>query len=153
MSAISGVAEAISNEVQNGDYGTVAISAEAQITSSLTGFGDKIVDSFTALMNRLQDIANGVTFAIPEVAYGVIPYSVSASQDGSKCGSEDLAAYCEDLSSVVIQSVNNATVAIVKAIQDYSQTNVNIDADSLADSLINEINRRTKMNGKSPLLT
>lgn len=149
VGAVSHVAKAISDEVQNGDYGTVGISTEAQVSSSLTGFGDTIANSFAELMNRLQAIANGVSFASPEVVKGVMPYSVSAAQDGSRGGT----AYNEDISSVVIQSVNNATVAIVKAIEEYSQTNVNIDSQSLTDSIISEINRRTKMAGKSPLLT
>lgn len=152
VGAISGVAEAISNEVQNGDYGTVGISTEAQVSSSLAGFGDTIANSFAELMNRLQAIANGVSFASPEVVNGVMPYSVSAAQNSSRGGSGGSESN-DDISSVVIQSVNNATVAIVKAIEQYSQTNVNIDSESLADSIINEINRRTRMSGKSPLLT
>ena len=151
VGAISGVAAAISDEVQNGDYGTVGISTEAQVSSSLEGFGDTIANSFAELMNRLQAIANGVSFIAPNVVNGVTPYSVSAAQNGSR-GSSD-ASNNEDIGSVVIQSVNNATVAIVKAIEEYSQTNVSIDSQSLADSIISEINRRTKMSGKSPLLT
>ena len=52
----------------------------------------------------------------------------------------------------MIQAVNNATIAIVRAIETYSTTNVNIDKRSLTDVLIEEINRRTKAQGSSPLL-
>lgn len=150
VSAISGVAAAISDEVQNGDYGSIGISTDAQ--SGITGFSDKIVAGFAELMNRLQAIADGVSFAAPKVANGAVPYSVSAAQNSSGVSSGNTSNN-EDIGSVVIQSVNNATVAIVKAIEEYSQTNVNIDSNSLADSIINEINRRTRMTGKSPLLT
>ena len=151
VGAISGVAAAISDEVQNGDYGTVGISTEAQVSSSLAGFGDTIANSFAELMNRLQAIANGISFTAPNVVNGATPYGVSAAVNNSHSDSSE--ATNDDISSVVIQSVNNATVAIVKAIEEYSQTNVNIDSNSLADSIINEINRRTRMTGKSPLLT
>ena len=150
--AAAGIAQAISDEVQNGDYATAEVIPTAYLNSNMVNFSDKIVDSFTELMSRLQSIANGVAFTVPDVALGVAPYGVAAAanaagRDDNGSGTDD------DISSVVIQSVNNATVAIVKAIQDYSQTNVNIDADSLTDSIINEINRRTRMLGKSPLLT
>lgn len=150
--AAAGIAQAVSNEIQNGDYAAGAVLPTAEIDSSMSSFGDRITDSFGELMNRLQAIADGVTFSVPEVSRGATPYSVATAANrsghsGSGAGDKD------DVSSVVIQSVNNATVAIVRAIQEYSQTNVNIDSDSLTDSIINEINRRTRMNGKSPLLT
>ena len=140
--------------MQGGDYGTGNIVPEGQIDTTLSSFSDKITSSFAELMSRLQSIADGVTFATPDVVRGVAPYSVAAAVNKNTGHSDDASSsYNEDISSVVIQSVNNATVAIVKAIQEYSQTNVNIDSDSLTDSIINEINRRTRMTGKSPLLT
>ena len=152
--AAAGIAQAVSEEIQNGDYAVGAITPAAGIDSTLAGFSDKIADGFAKLMDRLQAIADGVTFTAPEVANGATPYRVAAAASGSKDQRDkDTSTDNDDISSVVIQSVNNATVAIVKAIQEYSQTNVNIDSDSLTDSIINEINRRTRMNGKSPLLT
>ena len=151
LSTVSSVADAIADEFNAGEYGAVPT---AEIDGSLTAFSDKITDSFAELMSRLQAIADGVTFAVPDVANGVAPYSVAAAVSGSKSHTPGTdASPNDDISSVVIQSVNNATVAIVKAIQEYSHTNINLDSDSLADSIINEINRRTRMNGKSPLLT
>ena len=152
LDSVVGVADAIAEEFNRGEYALgTAVTAES-VSDGLASFSDKIVDSFTELMSRLQSIADGVAFRIPDVAHGVAPYSVAAAvssnhSDDGGYGSND------DISSVVIQSVNNATVAIVKAIQEYSQTSVNIDSDSLADSIISEINRRTRMTGKSPLLT
>lgn len=151
--AAAGIAQAISDEVQNGDYTAAEIVPTAEVNSSIVNFTDKIADSFTELMSRLQAIANGVTFAIPDVAVGVVPYGVAASANAPSRDDDNVSGADDDISSVVIQSVNNATAAIVKAIQEYSQTNVNIDSDSLTDSIINEINRRTRMTGKSPLLT
>lgn len=151
--AAAGIAQAISDEVQNGDYTAADIMPTAELNSTMVDFTDKIANSFTELMSRLQSIANGVTFAIPDVAVGVVPYGVAASANAASRDDDNGSGADDDISSVVIQSVNNATVAIVKAIQEYSQTNVNIDSDSLTDSIINEINRRTRMTGKSPLLT
>lgn len=153
LDSVVGVADAIAEEFNNGEYALNTAVKTESINDGLVSFSDKIVDGFAELMSRLQSIADGVTFAAPDVAQGVAPYSVAAAVNSN--GRSDDRGYGtnDDISSVVIQSVNNATVAIVKAIQEYSQTNVNIDSDSLADSIINEINRRTRMTGKSPLLT
>lgn len=149
--AAAGIAQAIADEVQNGDYSVADIMPEGEVNSTLYNFTDKIANSFSELMDRLQSIANSVTFTTPDVVSGAVPYSVAA-QASSK-GSSGSGSDHDDISSVVIQSVNNATVAIVKAIQENCNTNVTVDAESLTDSIINEINRRTRMNGKSPLLT
>ena len=78
---------------------------------------------------------------------------MSANAGGGAEGLTDaLIASNEDLSNVVIQSVTNATAAIVQAIETYSGTTVNLDKRSLADAIIEEINRRTRMTGKSPIL-
>ena len=89
------------------------------------------------------------------MATGAVPFSTSATVNSSSNGasvSDSIEASNEALSSVVIQSITNATAAIVTAIQNYSGATVNLDADSLSDSVISEINRKTRMNGKSPLL-
>lgn len=148
--AAAGIAQAIADEVQNGDYSVADIMPEGEVNSTLYNFTDKIANSFAELMDRLQSIANSVTFVTPDVVKGAVPYSVAAQANSSKGGTGG--SDHDDISSVVIQSVNNATVAIVKAIEDNCNVNVKVDAESMADSIINEINRRTRMNGKSPLV-
>lgn len=59
----------------------------------------------------------------------------------------------DELSSVIIQSVTNATVAVVNAIEQNCNTTVNLDAGYIASSTIREINRRTiAKGGISPLI-
>lgn len=155
IGAVSDMAAAISGEIQNGDYAMGGIKVDKGVDSALAGFSDKITNGFTNLFDRLQAIADGVTFSAPVVATsGVIPYSVStAAQGGGNGVTGAIEASNEELGSIIIQSVTNATAAIVDAIQEYSGTTVNLDENSLTSSIIKQINRRTMMSGKSPLIT
>lgn len=154
IGAVSDMASAISNEIQNGDYSMGGVSVGKNASSALTGFSDKITDGFAYLMDRLQAIADGVTFATPTVAKGsVMPYSVAASTNAGGTGvTTAIEASNDELASVITQVVTNATTNIVNAIQKYSGTTVNFDKDSVASGVIQEINRRTRMSGSSPLV-
>lgn len=154
IGAVSGMASAIASEIQNGDYAMGGVSVGKNASSALTGFSDKITDGFASLMDRLQAIANGVTFATPVVAKGsVMPYSVAASTNAGGTGvTTAIEASNDELASVITQVVTNATTNIVNAIQRYSGTTVNFDKDSVASGVIQEINRRTRMSGSSPLV-
>ena len=154
IGTVSGMASAISSEIQNGDYAMGNIKVGKNTTSALTGFSDKVADSFSSLMDRLQAIADGVTFATPVVAKGsVMPYSVAASTNAGGTGvTTAIEASNDELASVITQVVTNATTNIVNAIQRYSGTTVNFDKNSVTSSIIQEINRRTRMLGSSPLI-
>ena len=155
VGTVSGLADAIAAEANAGEYNIGGVVSTAEVDGALTGFSDKIANSFTSLLDRLQAIANGVTFAVPAMATGtVMPYSVSAATQGGGNGvTNAIEASNEELGSIIIQSVTNATAAIVDAIQEYSGTTVNLDENSLTSSIIKQINRRTMMSGKSPLIT
>lgn len=153
IGAVSDMASAISNEIQNGDYAMGGIKVDKGVGNVLTGFSDSITDGFTNLIDRLQAIAEGVNFAVPAVATGsVTPYSVSANTNGGNGVTGAIEASNDELANVVTQVVTNATSAIVGAIQDYSGTTVNLDKNSLAEAVIQEINRRTRVANKSPLI-
>ncbi len=156
MKTVSAMADRISEEMA-GSETVVPMRVEATesgLDASLTSFADRVSDSFTQLMERLSAIAGSVSFRVPAIATGgIAPYSVTAKASGSDSLSESLSAANDGLSSVIIQSVTNATAAIVDAIEQYSGTTVNLDADSLTTKVIEEINRRTRMTGKSPILT
>lgn len=152
VGTMTDLADAIAAEANAGEYSIGGIVSTSEVDGALGGFADKISDSFTSLLERLQTIAEGVNFAVPAVATGaVMPYSVSASSDSTNGVTGAIEASNEELGSVIIQSVTNATAAIVDAIQEYSGTTVNLDERSLSTSVIKEINRRTRMAGKSPL--
>lgn len=157
ISAVSDMASAISNEIQNGDYAIGNIKTGKGLDTALTTFSDKVTNSFSTLLERLQAIADGVTFSVPVMATGtVVPYNVQSAVNGAgtinmfDASTERLG---NELSSVIIQSVTNATVAVVNAIEEHSGTTVNLDANSIATSTIKEINRRTRAMGKSPLMS
>ena len=154
IGAVSDMASAISSEIQNGDYAMGNIKVGSNTASALTGFSDKVADSFASLMDRLQAIADGVTFATPTVAQGsVIPYSVSAATGTNPADvSSTIEASNDELASVIIQSVANAATSIVTAIQNQNTGgNAGMDIGNATTQIINEINRRTRMLGKSPL--
>lgn len=121
----------------------------------LSVFSDKVTNSFGSMIEKLSAIAASVTFREPNVAAGmVLPYSVSGnSRSDSKSATEAQKDANDELINSMIQLVNNQTSALVQAIQQYGGTTVNIDVHSLTDAIVSEINRRTRANGKSPLLS
>lgn len=154
VKTVTGLADAIAEEANAGEYNIGGVVSTAEVDGALTGFSDKVANSFSTLLERLQAIADGVTFTVPAMATGtIVPYSVSASTAGGNNVTGAIEASNEELGSVVIQAVTNATTAIVAAIEANSGTVVNLDANSIATSTIKEINRRTRAMGKSPLVT
>lgn len=100
VKTVSGLAQAISEEVKAGDY-TASMSINTiKLNGGLNEFSDTVVDSFNTLMDRLQAIADSVTFTMPAVAKStVVPYAVSSgysdlfgTKDSSK---EDFGKYIE----------------------------------------------------------
>lgn len=154
VKTVTGLADAIAAEANAGEYNIGGVVSTAEVDGALTGFSDKVANSFSNLLERLQAIADGVTFTVPAMATGTaVPYSVSASSAGGNNVTGAIEASNDELGSVIIQAVTNATTAIVTAIEENSGTVVNLDANSIATSTIKEINRRTRAMGKSPLVT
>lgn len=153
LKSVSGVADAIADEFNAGDYKVGNIVPTSEVDGALSSFSDKISGSFTSLLDRLQAIADNITFAVPAVAGGVVPYKTAAA--AASGGGADIGTTIETsndaLASVVTQVVMNATNAIVTAIQNYSGTTVNLDKAAIAEMTVKEINRRTRATGKSPL--
>ena len=153
LSSVTGVADAIAEEFNAGEYEASNIIPTTEVNGALASFSDKISSSFTSLLDRLQAIAENVTFTTPAVANGVVPYRVTPTGTaGGDNVSSTIEASNDELASVVTQVVTNATASIVAAIQQYSGTTVNFDKNSMAEAVIREINRRTRMAGKSPLV-
>lgn len=143
----------IGSETPTLDYTGNIVSDK--LDGMLSDFSNKIEDSFTTLIDRLNSIADRVAFVTPQAATGtVMPYDVAAkaTNGGTATLGDTIASSNEELGSVVIQSVTNATSAIVDAIQKYSGTTVNLDANGITDMVIKEINRRTRAQGSSPLI-
>lgn len=98
VKTVSGLAQAISEEVKAGDYTASMSINTTKLNGGLNEFSDTVVDSFNTLMDRLQAIADSVTFTMPAVAKStVVPYAVSSgysdfvgAKDSSK---EDFGKY------------------------------------------------------------
>ncbi len=126
ISAVSDLAGAISDEVQNGESCftiDTQTAATGEIEGFLTAFADKVTDSFANLVSRLQAIANGVTFAMPAMATGaVIPYHTVCADvgrsdnvdNGNSDILEELQALKEKLDNVV-EAIENKETGITDA--------------------------------------
>ena len=154
LKSVTGVADAIAEEVNDGSYTLTEIVPATEVNGAIADFTDRITDSFSAMLEKLQAIAESVTFTMPAAASGAVPYkAAAAAASGSSADiGTTIEASNDELAGVVTQVVTNATASIVTAIQNYSGTTVNLDKNSLAEAVIQEINRRTLMNNKSPLL-
>ena len=154
LKSVSGVADAIAKEMNGNDYSIKAITTTGEIDGALSNFSSSITDSFTQLISKLDAIAKNVTFSVPVVSYAATPYKVAASVESSDVNriSTTITASNDELASIVTQVVLKAANYIVSAIKDYSNTTINIDKNSLTSAVIEEINRRTRANNKSPLI-
>lgn len=145
------VASCISSEFDKGEYSIspVTMDKNSALITGVEGFADTITDGFTDLISRLQAIADGVTFATPMAATGLVPYRVNNTDNKSI---EDAIFNSNDeMESVIIQVVNSAVLAIVAAIERSGGSAKGFDKAMLAEVVISEINRRTRVLGKSPL--
>lgn len=156
LKTVSGVADAIAEEMNSNTYtiGQIGVDAEGNITRGLTGFSDTITNSFTSLLDRLQAIAERVTFTVPNITYGATPYHVSAAVGSSGPAgsfSDAIEASNDELISAIAQAFATQTAALISAMES-NRPSIKIDKSSMAEAVIQEINRRTRMANKSPLM-
>lgn len=153
IKSVSGVATAISEEFSSGEYSIKPLVSEPQIDGTLGRFSDRIADSFSALLNRLQAIADGVTFRTPAAANGLVPYRTAAAAAGSGADvSSVIEAGNEELIGVLNQLALMIVNAVVPAIDRNGNPIITIDRDTIARMAIEGINQQTRRDGKSPLL-
>lgn len=84
LEATSELADGISSCIQDGDYSFGSLGA-GDMGDFMDGFADKVVNGFSDMVTRMQQIADQVVFSMPTVAGGgFLPYNVSS---GSSSGS------------------------------------------------------------------
>ena len=153
LDSVVSVADAIAEEFNAGEYEAANIIPTTEVNGALSSFANTITNSFTDLLNKLQAIAESVTFQVPVAANGMMPYKASAAAgEGGSDFNSVMEASNDELIAVLTQLFGVATETIVAAIKQYSGTTVNFDKDTLATAIIKEINRRTRMTGQSPLV-
>lgn len=83
LDAVSELAGGISDEIQNGEYSFGEIGAP-EMGDFMDGFADKVVNGFSDMVSRMQEIADSVVFSMPVVAGGgFLPYNVGSSSSNS----------------------------------------------------------------------
>ncbi len=153
LDTVCSIADAIAEEFNNGEYSATLSITTAEITGTMYEFSSAITNSVYGLMDTLQTIADNVTFTVPVMATGsIVPYSTGTTVSGSKDIVDTIELTNDELGVVIAQSMSNAAMLIVQAIQQYSGTTVNFDGAEVTTQVVNEINRRTRITGNSPLL-
>lgn len=102
-------------------------------------------------LDRLEAIANSVTFTMPVVAEQGIPYAVAASVEASPDIGSVIEASNDELAMVVTRAIASATVSIVGAIEKQGSNGGITDNSNVTNKVIQEINRITRITGKSPI--
>ena len=138
---------------KNGNYSLEKIGIENGVSAALGSFSDKIVNGIDNLTDKLTAIANSVTFNVPAMASGgVVPYSISSTTYIEKnISGTDIDNLANDLTSVIIQTVTNATVAIVNAIEENGDRPINLDGKKITATVVENHNNQVRATGKSPL--
>ena len=157
LKSVTGIADAIAEEMNAGDYTISEIVPVSTVNGAIVDFTDRLTDGFIAAMDRLQAIADSITFTVPTVAAGsVVPYKMMATAElpdsDNAAVSSAIEASNDELASVVTQVVMNAASTIVTAIQNSGGRYSGLDHAQTADAVIQEINRRTRMYNRSPLI-
>lgn len=147
LDSVSGVADAIASEFNAGGYKIGGIVPASTIDGALDAFSDKITNSFTSLLNRLQTIADGMNFSAPRVALGsVVPYTVQTEYRACRPGvSTDsvhegsLAAVMEDVVQSNIAG-HEASVSVLREILN-AVLSIEIDGETLSRA-VDDYNRQ-----------
>lgn len=89
LGSVVSVADAIADEFNANTY-TVGINANGNVVRGLNSFSDTISSSFENLLNRLQAIAENVTFRAPILSTGtVLPYAGASGAMNNRTAQTD----------------------------------------------------------------
>lgn len=147
VNAVADVASAISDEVQGGDYsiGGIGVGSVAGLSRQLTGVA--------AMMDAANAVASSAAYRVPAVAVGTVaPYEVTARTERDDSSLADaFAASSNALGVTFAQVIADAVRTIIAAMEANGGTG-GMDAETMTAAVIREINRRTRVAGKSPLL-
>lgn len=138
---VSSVADAIAEEFNSNTYSFGDISADSNAVRGLDSFSTAITDSFNNLIDRLQAIADRVTFSTPAILNGAVPYSAATTAERtSKGGSPD---NFTEFSSDVDERLSDLSYQLKQILAVLKALNLNIDLDALADAITQQ--QRSKL--------
>ena len=140
---VSGVADAIAEEFNSSTYsfGDISADADTGVVQGLNNFSDAVTDSFTNLIDRLQAIADRVTFTTPAILNRAVPYSAVASVEraSKNCDTDNLAG----LSSDVDERLADLGYQLKQILAVLKALNLSIDINALADAITQQ--QRSKL--------
>lgn len=140
---VSSVADAIAKEFNSNSYsfGDINADADSSVIRGLDSFSSAITDSFTNLIDRLQAIADRVTFTTPAILNRAVPYSAVASveQVSKNRDTDSLVGFSSDVDERLadLGYQLKQILAVVKAL------NLSIDINALADAITQQ--QRSKL--------
>lgn len=102
-----------------------------------------------AMANDIERIASSVAFVSPSIGYGSLPYSVARAANDPVA--EAVISSNEELGSLLVNAIASAVTTIVGAMGRSGGGSV-ADSSYLVQQTIDEINRRTRVYGASPLM-
>ncbi|MBQ3256445.1 MAG: hypothetical protein IJA67_03420 [Oscillospiraceae bacterium] len=135
VKAVAAMARDMSDEIQSADYGIKPIVN-------------------TRGLSQLKALAASPTYRTPAIAKGeLLPYNVTAKLVGLNDGVSDAVwASNEALGQTLVRVIMEAATAVITAIQQSGGNAGAVDSETMTTLIINEINRRTRSMGTSPLL-
>lgn len=149
LNSVAGVADAIAAEFNAGEYKVGNIIPAAEIDGAITSFTDKITDSFTALMEKMDAIAKRVTFNVPAFAGSVVPYRAAAGSGGVTTiieeANDELAKTMEYTSNrqiVLLREQNNL-------LRQLLEKDIDVTAVIGTDDIVNGLSRKNRRDGKT----
>lgn len=143
VNAVSELAGKISDEA--GEIEILApIDGKSGYTHFLNNFADKIADKFTELMNRLQSIADNVTFRVPAVAAGtVVPYGAYGPTSGGS------SAALPDLSEIT-RRMDEMSEKLDNIEETIDGKETGITEDAVYSTVKKKARKETKTTGRNP---
>lgn len=150
LNAVADIAQAIRDEFDNDEYALGTVGVTSALDNSLNIFADKVKSHFDSLIERLQSIANGVTFAVPAAAGAIVPHGTGGT--GNETGEKynRLIALMETIINKlggVTEGLDEAQKAIVEAI-DEKETG--ISGESIYNVVKSSAKKETKATGRNP---
>lgn len=154
LNTMSDLAGAISKEAGSGEYEMGKFLSVSGIDSVLTDFSDSMTEGFSHLIDRLQSIANGVTFSVPVVASGsLIPYRAAASLDS---GSRSGVLNSDEMQKSIEQGVSDANAEQnallreeISILRKLLEKDINVTAQFGTGDFIGGLERKNRRDGKT----
>lgn len=129
LDSVCAVADAIADEFRYSEYRIDGVISNTEIESTLNGFADKIADSFAALMDRMQAIAESASFRVPNVSRGhIVPYTAQSKQ-ALKTNHEATTPTTGQVLDSISDAVYSAVLAAMRQSASNNNQNINVYLD------------------------